>query len=108
MLTDVRRRIGVIRRLATRISNGKLLSEIARSLVIGKLQTNAWETRCARFNLGPQHGGDTTAQVILNDLGKLLLGVNSADCYTWNASQSLREAKTLQQAQTAAKAFAIS
>ena len=81
MLADLRRRVGAIRRLATRMSNGKLLSEIARSLVVGKLQTNAWVTRRARVHAGPQPGCDATTQVILNDLARLLLGVKRADRY---------------------------
>ena len=81
MLADLRRRVGVVRRLATKMPNGKLLSEIAKSLVIGKLQTNAWVTRCARFSLGPKHRCDRAAQVILNDLARLLLGVKRADRY---------------------------
>ena len=81
MLADLRRRVGVVRRLATKMSNGKLLSEIAKSLVIGKLQTSAWVTRQARFAPGPQHGSDRSAQVILNDLARLLLGVKRADRY---------------------------
>lgn len=48
MLTCVRQRLGVIRRLTSRISRGPLLTEIARSLVIGKLQCVAWITRKAR------------------------------------------------------------
>ena len=177
MLSDLRRRIGVIRRLATRMSNGKLLTEIVRSLVIGKLQTSAWVTRSARLHPGSQHKDDMTTQVILNDLARTLLGVKRADRYktsdlldragvptlneivirqsciaawkaeqggllkdaleafddrtrswskdmrrpasstcnpatntamAWNASQALREAKTLQQARTAAKTLATS
>ena len=177
MLADLRRRVGVIRRLATKMPNGKLLTEIANSLVIGKLQTSAWVTRSARFAPGPQHGCDKATQVILNDLARLLLGVKRADRYrtsdlldragvptlneivvrqscvaawkaeqggplndalevfddrtrgssdnmrraasarckpacnmasAWNASESLRLAKTLQQAQTAAKKLARS
>ena len=177
MLADLKRRVGVIRRLATKMPNGKLLTEIANSLVIGKLQTSAWVTRSARFAPGPQHGCDKATQVILNDLARLLLGVKRADRYrtsdlsdragvptlneivvrqscvaawkaeqggplndalevfddrtrgssdnmrraasarckpacnmasAWNASESLRLAKTLQQAQTAAKKLARS
>ena len=177
MLADLRRRVGVIRRLATKMSNSKLLSEIAKALVIGKLQTNAWVTRCARFAPGPLHGCDKATQVILNDLARLLLGVKRSERYktsdlldragvptlneivirqscvaawkaeqggplhdaleafddrtrgsshdmrraassrcnpacnmamAWNACESLRQAKTLQQAQTAAKKLARS
>ena len=79
MISDLKRRVGVIRRLATKMSRGKLLSEIARTLVIGKLQTNAWVTRRARLSPGPQHGDDLAAQRVLNDLARMMLGVKRAD-----------------------------
>ena len=80
VLSDLRRRLGVVRRLKCQISRGKLLNEIARSLVIGRLQCNAWVTRPAR--VVPQNGQNRSkdpAQVILNDLARLLLGVTRAD-----------------------------
>ena len=80
VLSDLRRRLGVVRRLKCQISRGKLLNEIARSLVIGRLQCSAWVTRPAR--VVPQNGQNQSkdpAQVILNDLSRLLLGVTRAD-----------------------------
>ncbi|QQP51054.1 Putative RNA-directed DNA polymerase from transposon BS [Caligus rogercresseyi] len=50
-IQNVRKRIGVIRRLCTTVSRGPLLTEIARAIVIGKLQTSAWVTRSAKFSL---------------------------------------------------------
>ena len=79
MLTDLRQRAGAIRRLATVMPRGKLLSELARSLVVGKLQCNAWITREARLNPKPHHGDDISTQRIMNDLARTLLGVKRID-----------------------------
>ncbi|QQP55401.1 Uncharacterized protein FKW44_002475 [Caligus rogercresseyi] len=45
VLNELRRRTGAIRRLASVLPRGKLLNEIARALVIGKLNVCAWVTR---------------------------------------------------------------
>ena len=80
MLMDLRRRAGVVRRLATKMSRGRLLSTIARSLVIGKVQCNAWVTRRARLNPEQPHTGDDVAtQRVLNSVARTLLGVRMAD-----------------------------
>ena len=84
VLTDVRRRIGVIRRLRTSLSRGPLLRQIAKSLVIGKLQSCAWVTRRARPTdddgscSSSSHATDG-AQVLLNDLARVILGVKRSD-----------------------------
>ena len=41
LLNDLRRRLGVIRRLKCQMSRGKLLNEVAQSLFVGRLQCNA-------------------------------------------------------------------
>ena len=78
VLLDIRRRIGIIRRLKTSISRGPLLTEVARSLVVGKLQSSAWITRRARISDGAC-GSTCQTQIALNDLSRVLLGVRRAD-----------------------------
>ena len=80
MLADLRRRVGIVRRLATKLSRGRLLSEIARSLVIGKVQCNAWVTRRARFSpQQPRTGEDVATQRTLTELARTLIGARRAD-----------------------------
>ena len=83
LLADLRRRIGVIRRLRTRLSRGPLLCEIANALVIGKVQSCAWITRRIRVerSQGPSQVSveDTGIQVALNDLSRELLGIRRKD-----------------------------
>ena len=79
MLADIKRRVGAVRRIAVSLPRGKLLNEIARALVVGKLQTCAWVTRPARGLHGCEPGGRDEAQVMLNDLARTLLGVNCSD-----------------------------
>ena len=77
VLDDLRRRIGVVRRLKTAISRGPLLSEIARSLVVGRLQNCAWVTRKAHIKEGKSSTCST--QVAMNDLARVLLGARRSD-----------------------------
>ena len=83
MLLDLKRRIGIIRRLQTTLSRGPLLNEIARSLVVGKVQSCAWITRKIRIEggQGSARGSteDTATQVALNDLSRVLLGIKRED-----------------------------
>ena len=80
VLSDLRRRIGAVRRLRTRISRGSLLNEIATSLVIGRLQSSCWVTRLARLDTLPGHPKTRDpAQIVLNDLSRILLGITRAD-----------------------------
>ena len=84
VLADLRRRIGVVRRLRTRLSRGRLLSEIGRSLIIGRVQGSAWVTRNARLSTqqnGPMHQVRGQAQTVINDLARIILGVTRADHY---------------------------
>ena len=61
-----------------RIDKGKS----RRSLVIGRLQCNAWVTRPARvISQSGLSQNKNPAQVILNDLARVLLGVTRADRY---------------------------
>ena len=80
MLADLRRRVGVVRRLATKLSRGKLLSEIAQSLVVGKVQCNAWVTRRTRLSpQQPRNGEDIATQRTLTELARTLIGARRAD-----------------------------
>ena len=84
VLADLRRRIGVVRRLRTRLSRGKLLSEIGRSLIIGRVQCSAWVTRNARLSTqqnGSMYQVRGQAQTVINDLARIVLGVTRADHY---------------------------
>ena len=81
VLRDIKRRLGVIRRLSVQLPRGKLLTEIGRALIVGKLQNCAFVTHTMRLpstengqapNKGP-------AQVVLNDLARLVLGVKRTD-----------------------------
>ncbi|QQP49644.1 Putative RNA-directed DNA polymerase from transposon BS, partial [Caligus rogercresseyi] len=83
---NVRKRIGVIRRLCTTVSRGPLLTEIARAIVIGKLQTSAWVTRSAKLSSAAELPHTPTMaktssdeQLAINDLARILLGVQRAD-----------------------------
>ena len=68
----------MVRCLAIQLPRGKLLNEIRSSLVVGRLQSSAFVTRHMnsqsndQMNKGP-------AQVVLNDLVRVLLGVRRAD-----------------------------
>ena len=80
VLSDIRRRIGIIRRLGTSISRGPLLTEVAKALIVGRLQSCAWVTRCIRTNEGDAvTGDDARAQIAMNDLARVLLGTRRAD-----------------------------
>ena len=79
MLADLRGRLGAVRRLATVIGRGKLLTEIAQSLVLGKAQCNAFITREARLHPKPQNGDDTATQRVLNDMYRTLIGAKRSD-----------------------------
>ena len=80
---DLRRRLGMVRNLACQMPRGKLLSEIGRSLIIGRLQCNAFVTRPARIGAKAsttrKSSAAGTTQVLLNDLSRVLLGVTRAD-----------------------------
>ena len=80
LLKDLAARVAVVRRLRTEISRGPLLRMAAWSLVVGKLQPAAWITRRVRLESGepvPSEARET--QVILNDLARVLLGVQRKD-----------------------------
>ena len=80
LVNDLRRRLGVIRRLKCQMSRGKLLNEVAQSLFVGRLQCNAWITRPVRVNQeGEQPSSRDKAQVLLNDLARTLLNIRRAD-----------------------------
>ena len=85
VLKDLRRRLGVVRNLACQLPRGKLLSEIGKSLIIGRLQCNAFVTRPARLSAPANGKVDSTtrgpAQVVLNDLARILLGHTRAEHY---------------------------
>ncbi|QQP49608.1 Hypothetical protein FKW44_010334 [Caligus rogercresseyi] len=84
VLNELRRRTGAIRRLASELPKGKLLNEIARALVIGKLNVCAWVTRRSQgyqdqSRREPGAGDNAAVQVILNDLARTLNGVRRSD-----------------------------
>ena len=81
VLSDLRRRIGAIRQLSIQLPRGKLLTQIASSLIIGRLQASAWVTRSVRLNLPENKHLTSKAQVVLNDLARLLLGIKRTDRY---------------------------
>lgn len=96
VLTCVRQRLGVIRRLTSRISRGPLLTEIARSLVNGKLQCVAWITRKARTDPnGWVHVLDADTQVLLNDICRTLVGVRRENHITVSDLSSRANMPTL-------------
>ena len=75
---ELRQRVGVVRRLATSMSRGPLLNEIAKATVIGKAQCCAYVTRPIQLqdHTCTDDGG---AQVALNDLARVLLGAQRSD-----------------------------
>ena len=79
MLADLRGRLGAVRRLATAIGRGKLLTEIAQCLILGKVQCNAFVTRDVRLHAKPVHGDNIATQRILNDLYRTIIGASRAD-----------------------------
>ena len=79
MLADLRGRLGAVRRLATVMGRGKLLTEIAQSLVLGKVQCNAFITREARLDPKTPHGDDIATQRVLNDMYRTLIGAKRSD-----------------------------
>ncbi|QQP51425.1 Hypothetical protein FKW44_012783 [Caligus rogercresseyi] len=79
-IQDVRKRIG------STISRGLLLSEIARAIVIWKLQTSAGVTRSAKFSSSaenthspPRAKASKVTQLVINDLARVLLGIRRSD-----------------------------
>ena len=75
---DIRKRLGMVRNLACHMPRGKLLSEISKSLIIGRVQCNAFLTRPARLApVQPSARGST--EVLLNDMSRVLIGVTRAD-----------------------------
>ena len=79
MMADLRSRLGAVRRLATAIGRGKLLREVGLSLVLGKVQTNAFVTREARLQAGTAHVDDIATQRVLNDLYRVITGLKRTD-----------------------------
>ena len=74
MISDLRSSVGAVRCLATAIGSGKLLREVGQSLVLGKVQTNAFVTREARLHAKPAHVDDIGTQRVLNDLYRVITG----------------------------------
>ena len=72
-----------MRNLACQLPRGKLLSEMGKSLIIGRLQCNAFVTRPARLSAPANGKVDSAsrgpAQVALNDLARTLLGHTRAE-----------------------------
>ncbi len=74
---ELRKRLGVVRRVAYTLPRGKLLNGIAKALIIGKAQTAAWVTR--RAALEDEQTGADGCQVVINDLARLLMGKTRKD-----------------------------
>ena len=80
--SDLRKRLGMVRCLAVQLPRGKLLNEIGSSLIVGRLQSSAFITRHMRLNAqNNDQVNKGPAQVVLNDLARVLLGVRRADHY---------------------------
>ena len=81
VLRDIKRRLGVVRRLSVQLPRGKLLTEIGRALIIGKLQNCAFVTHT--MHLPSSENGQALnkgpAQVVLNNLARLVLGARRTD-----------------------------
>ena len=50
--SDLRHRLGLVRRLTAYIPRGRLLNIIANALIIGRLRVGAWITRTAKLKPG--------------------------------------------------------
>ena len=85
VLSDLRKRLGMIRQLSVQLPRGRLLREIGQSLIVGRLQSSAFVTRAVRLNSADSNNEQSQdkgpAQVVLNDLARVLLGVRRADHY---------------------------
>ena len=85
VLSDLRKRLGMIRQLSAQLPRGRLLREIGQSLIVGRLQSSAFVTRAVRLNSADSNNEQSQdkgpAQVVLNDLARVLLGVRRADHY---------------------------
>ena len=83
VLGDLRKRLGMIRQLSVQLPQGKLLKEIGHSLIVGRLQSSAFETPVARINpadsLHHPQPNEGPAQVVLTDLARMLLGVRRTE-----------------------------
>ena len=79
VVCDLRKRLGAVRRLSVQLPRGKLLSEIGTTLIVGRLQSCAFVTRGMRLKQSGQDIDKGPAQVVLNDLARLLLGIRRAD-----------------------------
>ena len=83
VLSDLHKRLGMIRQLSVQLPRGRLLKEIGQALIVGRLQSSAFVTRVARINSTdsghqpPPNKGP--AQVVLNDLARLLLGIRRTE-----------------------------
>lgn len=85
VLSDLRKRLGMIRQLSVQLPRGRLLREIGHSLIVGRLQSSAFVTHAARLSSADSNSeqpqNKDPAQVVLNNLARVLLGVKRADHY---------------------------
>ena len=68
----------MVRNLACHMPRGKLLSEISKSLITGRVQCNTFVTRPARL-VPNQPSARGPTEVLLNDLSRVLIGATRAD-----------------------------
>ena len=72
----------MIRQLSVQLPRGRLLKEIGQALIVGRLQSSAFVTRTARINSRDslhKPSPHSRAQVVLNDLARVLLGIRRAE-----------------------------
>ena len=85
VLSDLRKRLGMIRQLSVQLPRGRLLREIGHSLIVGRLQSSAFVTHAARLSSADSNSeqpqNKDPAQIVLNNLARVLLGVKRADHY---------------------------
>ena len=80
ILTDIRRRVGIISRLSTYIPRGKPLTVVAKALVLGKLHSDLPLTADPRLLTDDTESSMARKlQVTLNDLARTLLGKKRCD-----------------------------
>ena len=81
VLRDIKKRLGVVRRLSVQLPRGKLLTEIGRALIVGKLQSCAFVTHNMRLpsSENGQAPNKGPAQVVINDLARLVTGARRTD-----------------------------
>ena len=79
VISLVKGRIGIIRRLQAHLPRGRLLCQIADALVVSRISYAAWLTVEATFPVKEARTTPHPLQSLLNSLARTLLGVRLAD-----------------------------